>query len=119
MIVHQWISMCRDCDGDRLFYMTFVPPTGSAPSRWEVEIGEPGDFGADYPDPVCHCPQTEGQKRDWEADQLAEFLGETRFCRVCGCDDEDCSACIERTGESCSWVEEDLCSACVGVEVAS
>ncbi len=33
-------------------------------------------------------------------------------CRVCGCSDDDCSACIERTGRPCHWVEEDLCSAC-------
>lgn len=36
-----------------------------------------------------------------------------RKCRVCGCTDNDCSGCIERTGYRCSWVEEDLCSACV------
>jgi hypothetical protein len=41
-----------------------------------------------------------------------EYLG--AFCRVCGCTDDDCSECIERTGEPCSWVEPDLCSACVG-----
>lgn len=34
-------------------------------------------------------------------------------CRVCGCTDLDCSGCIERTGQACYWVEEDLCSACV------
>ena len=33
-------------------------------------------------------------------------------CRVCGCTDDDCSECIERTGKPCHWVEEDLCSAC-------
>lgn len=36
-----------------------------------------------------------------------------RACRVCGCTDDDCSGCIGRTGEPCTWVEEDLCSACV------
>lgn len=36
------------------------------------------------------------------------------WCRVCGCTPMDCSGCIERTGEPCSWVEPDLCSACVG-----
>jgi DNA polymerase-3 subunit beta len=36
-----------------------------------------------------------------------------RRCRVCGCTDDDCSQCIEKTGEPCHWVEEDLCSACV------
>lgn len=34
-------------------------------------------------------------------------------CRNCGCTDMDCSQCIERTGEPCHWVEDDLCSACV------
>ena len=33
-------------------------------------------------------------------------------CRVCGCTDDDCSGCVERTGEPCYWVEPDLCSAC-------
>jgi hypothetical protein len=33
-------------------------------------------------------------------------------CRVCGCTDDDCSGCVERTGEPCSWVEPELCSAC-------
>jgi len=37
-----------------------------------------------------------------------------RVCRVCGCNDLDCSRCIERTGQLCHWVERDLCSACVG-----
>ena len=37
-----------------------------------------------------------------------------RRCRVCGCTDDDCSQCIEKTGEPCSWVEDDLCSACSG-----
>ncbi len=36
-------------------------------------------------------------------------------CRECGCTDEDCRGCIERTGERCSWVETDLCSACAPV----
>jgi ParB/RepB/Spo0J family partition protein len=35
-------------------------------------------------------------------------------CRVCGCTDDDCSGCIEKTGEPCHCVEDDLCSACVG-----
>jgi hypothetical protein len=34
-------------------------------------------------------------------------------CRVCGCTEFDCSGCIEKTGAPCSWVEVDLCSACV------
>lgn len=35
-----------------------------------------------------------------------------RRCRCCGCTDDDCSVCLERTGQPCHWVEDDLCSAC-------
>ena len=34
-------------------------------------------------------------------------------CRVCGCAEDDCSQCVEKTGKPCSWAEADLCSACV------
>lgn len=34
------------------------------------------------------------------------------ICRECGCTDEDCSGCIERTGRRCYWVAPNLCSAC-------
>lgn len=40
-----------------------------------------------------------------------------RACRMCGCTELDCRGCIEKTGKPCSWVEDDLCSACVGKEV--
>jgi len=36
-----------------------------------------------------------------------------RRCRECFCTDDNCEACFERTGEPCSWVDEDLCSACI------
>lgn len=38
--------------------------------------------------------------------------GGDRRCRVCGCTEYDCRQCVEKTGEPCYWVEEDLCSAC-------
>lgn len=42
-----------------------------------------------------------------------EIVGPTAgVCRICGCTDDDCSGCIERTGTPCHWVEPDLCSAC-------
>jgi hypothetical protein len=52
------------------------------------------------------------------ADTIGAMLSEAiadgvpRRCRVCGCTDDDCTQCIERTGEPCHWVEPDLCSAC-------
>lgn len=36
-----------------------------------------------------------------------------RSCRVCGCTDDNCRQCFEKTGHPCHWVETDLCSACV------
>jgi hypothetical protein len=42
--------------------------------------------------------------------------GEEQTCRKCGCTNYDCSECAERTGDACSWVEADLCSACVEEE---
>ena len=39
-------------------------------------------------------------------------LAPRRKCRVCGCTDDDCRQCIEKTGEPCCWIEKDLCSAC-------
>jgi very-short-patch-repair endonuclease len=36
----------------------------------------------------------------------------TDSCAVCGCTEEDCSQCVERTGEPCYWVSPGLCSAC-------
>lgn len=34
-------------------------------------------------------------------------------CRVCGCTEDNCAQCIEKTGGPCHWIEPDLCSACV------
>jgi PRTRC genetic system protein E len=35
-----------------------------------------------------------------------------RTCRICGCTEDDCKQCIEKTGEACHWIDVDLCSAC-------
>jgi len=35
-----------------------------------------------------------------------------RHCRICGCTDSDCSACITAQGYPCHWVAPDLCSRC-------
>jgi hypothetical protein len=37
-----------------------------------------------------------------------------RTCRVCGCNDDDCSQCIAKIDMPCIWVSADLCSACRG-----
>lgn len=38
--------------------------------------------------------------------------GEIQTCRICGCVDENCEGCINRTGMPCHWIATDLCSAC-------
>ncbi len=39
-----------------------------------------------------------------------------RSCRICGCTDDN--ACVdEETGETCTWVEDDLCSNCAPMAV--
>jgi len=34
-------------------------------------------------------------------------------CRVCGCTDDNCIQCVQKTSKPCFWVENDLCSACM------
>lgn len=50
---------------------------------------------------------------------LAQEDKTERACRVCGCTDMDCRQCVEKTGEPCHWVEEDLCSACVPADAVA
>lgn len=68
---------------------------------------------------IATCP--EGQKFEKEKigycyDYIQKVIKERGpVCRVCGCTDDDCSQCIEKTGNPCYWIEEDLCSACAEV----
>jgi len=61
-------------------------------------IGDDYDDGDDFDDDPLGRPG------------FLEFLGPT--CRVCGCD--DMHACVVRR-VPCHWVEDDLCSACAGM----
>ncbi len=52
--------------------------------------------------------------------QVARRFGQSHApvrgkCRCCGCTEEDCRDCLERTGRPCTWADESttLCSACV------
>lgn len=84
-------------------------PAERTPAAEAEEMGHP----VELPDPEL-----------WEAaaamiaepiDEHDAEISDARTCRVCGCTDWDCAECIERTGTPCSWVEADLCSACVPV----
>jgi hypothetical protein len=71
---------------------------------------------------VCGAPRTRRVLREiarLESEWDREDGREVRRCRVCGCTDDDCSGCIERTGKPCYWVEEDLCSACCPGSIAN
>ena len=46
--------------------------------------------------------------QEWEVDEFEIW----QQCRVCGCTDDNCAQCVEKTGEPCYWIELDLCSAC-------
>lgn len=36
-----------------------------------------------------------------------------RKCKECGCTDDDCRGCIQRTGSACYWLGINHCSACL------
>lgn len=44
---------------------------------------------------------------------MCEQLTSQRQCRCCGCTDND--AC-QVNGVACCWIDEELCSACAGIE---
>lgn len=52
------------------------------------------------------------------AEILVRKLKIPGVCSVCGCTEDDCRKCIEKTGMPCHWVDEKriLCSACAGRE---
>ena len=73
----------------------------NALEAWVAAVAKSMVHGTDY---------NREQLEDCREHARKLFLGPK--CRVCGCTNEDCSRCIERTGEACSWAEDDLCTAC-------
>lgn len=77
---------------------------------WEKEIAfgdySAGRFGWLLSNPIAfsHHIQAKGSLGLWEYDG--------QLCHSCGCTEYDCRHCIEKTGQPCHWVAEDLCSAC-------
>ena len=47
-----------------------------------------------------------------DRDEVGFYPQGFRACRVCGCVEDDCRLCVERTGVPCFWTAPDLCSAC-------
>jgi hypothetical protein len=81
--------------------------------RNELELWDPYSEGQIYfvNKGIKHADEMSGKilAKIWD---LFYEEGDLRRCRVCGCTESDCRQCIEKTGEACSWIEEDLCSAC-------
>lgn len=104
-----------------------IDALGRIAARFEGDDEEetpPADEPEDEtPAPICEVPgcehdaafDVEGQGLFCQKhyDELDEEPENT--CEKCGCTDSDCSGCIERTGMSCSWANEEktICSACV------
>lgn len=65
---------------------------------------------------VLRYPATDkADAADWVRETqelLRTVVPVTDECSVCGCTDEDCSQCVERTGLPCYWAQPGLCSAC-------
>lgn len=60
-----------------------------------------------------HARSLTPRRRPPETEQVSSLSAAAiRRCQVCGCTDDDCLDCIQRTGEPCRWVALDLCSAC-------
>lgn len=65
---------------------------------------------------VLHFPATDkAQALTWarEAGRLLRKIKPSwDDCAVCGCTNEDCSQCVEVTGEPCYWARPAVCSRC-------
>lgn len=80
------------------------------------------DFGGPASAVVANGEWTNWEDRSFFGPTVLDALREARDamkaapsirrCRKCGCTDDDCRQCIEKTGGPCHWVEDDLCSAC-------
>lgn len=51
-----------------------------------------------------------------EQRRIALVNAKPGVCARCGCTDENCAACIARTGQPCHWLDQErtVCSACYG-----
>ena len=88
---------------------------GILDSELEVIGLKPGMIIDEYPDKnstsgVVHFETIHGG-RTYNCSVWPENYDRRKY-RVCGCIDDDCHQCIEKTGQPCYWIEWDLCSAC-------
>lgn len=111
---------------------TFVPGVAGVEERLEakkvesqtLDKQEPGAIEDDKEakkakkaaeDKILKDAQTKADKKKKTGKKATKKKKEAKpkvqTCRVCGCTDD--KACVDKeTGETCTWVEEDLCSKC-------
>jgi hypothetical protein len=110
-----WIKVDIDGEGERWRLAVERPdPDGEGGTLITIIDDRVADDFTDDAEHYADCPRIDVVEPR-EGDELS-MGGDCRRCRVCGCTDDDCSGCIERTGEPCFWIEDDLCSACSGEE---
>lgn len=85
------------------------PPWGPYPGDLNQRYGSGVGSDLDEALRAALANAGEGDTRD-EPEPEAQL--DIRSCRVCGCSED--TACLGPDGP-CSWVEADLCSACLGV----
>lgn len=99
------VSMITQCLGHKLGRVTYNPDAG-VPETFtdvtEIAVHYNLDVAIRKMAESCNPPE--------------DATKNVRACRVCGCTDSNCLQCIQKTGEPCSWVEADLCSACKDVD---
>lgn len=82
--------------------------------RWWLRAVELGRHTRDRREARQHLANLRTLRRIGQVRPLPEDAEPVDTCRECGCTDDDCHGCIERTGLPCQWVQRDLCSACAG-----
>lgn len=65
-----------------------------------------GRFAFELKDAIKFTNQhrVSGLRKFWDLD--------IKMCMKCGCTDDNCIACIQKTGQPCHWISPNLCSAC-------
>ncbi len=108
-----WVRSVRDQCG-----AVGVPLLVKQLGAKSVRMVGPMDYAQTPPAPsVCETGWTKHPKAadpaEWPEDlRIRQPVELPRWCRRCGCTDQNCLGCIEQTGRPCHWVEPDLCSAC-------
>jgi hypothetical protein len=103
---HRELAEIRLAEADKLIASDYVHARpGSDEERWAYAIAMAG-----YASATAHSLLAANGPVTLNMPMVGAAK---RSCRVCGCTEEDCSGCVERTGQPCWWAEPDLCSACV------